>query len=80
MSNKQNDHFNETAYDAQCEDMLDWAVQNQIDDLRKDMHQDRLKATAEKIRAKLQQKTIDLMSKRLDEQLKTMLLQEKLND
>ncbi len=78
MSNKQNDEIRETAYEAQCEDMLDWAVQNQIDDLRKDMHQDRLKATADRIRTKLQQKTIDLMSKRLDEQLKTMLLQEKL--
>ena len=53
-------------FDEHCDDMLQWAVQNQIDDLRKNMHKDRLAVTAERIRGLAQQKTIELMSKRLD--------------
>ena len=76
MSNKQNDIIQETAYEAQCEDMRMWAVEQQISDLIKNMREDRLKLTAERIRGLAQQKTIGLLSKRLDGVLGAIVIAE----
>lgn len=78
MSNKENDIIRETAYEAEyerdCDDMAMWALANQIETLRKDMQKDRLQLTAQKLRAKLQQKTIDLQSIRIDKILEAVCL------
>ena len=74
MSNKQNEIIRETAYDADCEDMAMWALANQIEMIFRDMQKDRLKMTAQKIELKAQQRTIDLMSERIDKIMEVVCL------
>lgn len=59
MSNKQNDHFYETAYEAQCEDMRIYAVEQQLQGLR-------LELTAQKIANKALTQAHIILSGRLD--------------
>jgi hypothetical protein len=66
MSNKQNDIVGETAFEAHCEDMRMWAVEQEIERLYKAMAKDRLALTAERIRGLAQEKTIEVMNQRLD--------------
>ena len=59
MSNKQNDIIQETAYEADCEDMRMWAVENQLEELLREN-------TARKIETKALTQAHKLLSLRLD--------------
>ena len=65
MSNQQNDIIQETAYEAQCEDMRMWAVENQLEELLREN-------TARKIETKALTQAHKLLSLRLDRMLEAI--------
>lgn len=76
MSNKQNDIIRETAFDAHCEDMRMWAIEQQLEKLMNDMADDRLKLTAVRIQNLALIQAHKVLSGRLDKILGAIVIAE----